>query len=148
MALHPAPTLADLRKTSESLSRWVQTINHAEADVCAHAIPEAQTSADARPDSRAIDECRRNFAPVTRRSVPSVSGAIWWSGEVPRAEALLEQNSGLAYNSPCFPELAAFQVQLVWRRRPVLLAAVGTSFQSRACRVEGEGAGSPNPAGT
>ena len=29
VALHPAPTLADLRKTSESLSRWVQTINHA-----------------------------------------------------------------------------------------------------------------------
>ena len=49
-------TLGDLRKTWESPSPRVRPLKHAEAEVCAQALPEAQTSADGRPQSRSNDE--------------------------------------------------------------------------------------------
>ena len=134
-ATRPISTLGVLRKSSETALHRVRPIKVSEVQGCAHGVFKAQTYANIRPESSPSGCESRIFAQTPRRSVPALPAARSWAENLFGTQALPQPPSSLACSKRAFPDNRRFHRETVSGRRPMLLATVEASFQSRACRV-------------
>ena len=135
---------AATRKSSETALHRVGPIKVSEVQGCAHGVFKAQTCANIRPESWPSGCESRIFAQSPRRSVPALPAARSWAENLPGTQALPQPTPSVACSKHAFPDNRRFHRETASGRRPMLLATVEASFQSRACGVSGAGAGSPD----